>query len=98
MFYVVSVVELERGNPRLVTNYKPLNKALQWIMYPISNKKDLTNILHHKSIFLKFDRNSGYYQIQLEETDKYKTAFVVPFGHYEGNIFPLGLTIPPSKF
>ena len=32
-----------------------------------------------------------YYQIQLEEKDKYKTAFVVPFGHYEWNVMPQGL-------
>ena len=30
-FYVQNVVELERGAPRLVINYKPLNKVLQWI-------------------------------------------------------------------
>lgn len=28
-FYVVNVVELERGSSRLVLNYKPLNKALR---------------------------------------------------------------------
>jgi len=26
---------------------------------------------------------SGYYPISVKEEDKYKTAFVVPFGHYE---------------
>jgi len=35
--------EKERGVPRLVINYKPLNKALQWIRYPIPNKRDLLN-------------------------------------------------------
>ena len=40
-FYVQKQVELERGTPRLVINYKPLNDALRWIRYPISNKKDL---------------------------------------------------------
>ena len=41
-FYVNKQVELERGVPRLVINYKPLNTALQWIRYPIPNKKRLT--------------------------------------------------------
>ena len=31
--------ELQRGAPTLVINYKPLNKALKWIKYPIPNKK-----------------------------------------------------------
>lgn len=66
-FYVTNASELERGSPRLIINYKPLNKALQWIRYPIPNKNDLINKLHNKSIFSKFDLKSGYYQIQLRE-------------------------------
>ena len=40
-FYVQKQAELERGTPRLVINYKPLNDALRWIRYPIPNKRDL---------------------------------------------------------
>ena len=45
-FYVNKNAEIERGTPRLVINYKPLNKALRWIRYPIPNKKDLLARLH----------------------------------------------------
>ena len=38
-FYVNKNFEIERGTPRLVINYNPLNKALKWIKYPIPNKK-----------------------------------------------------------
>ena len=34
-FYVNNQAEKELGVPRLVINYKPLNKVLQWIRYPI---------------------------------------------------------------
>lgn len=40
-FYVEMAAELEKGVPRLVINYKPLNKFLRWIRYSIPNKKDL---------------------------------------------------------
>ena len=40
-FYVNKQAELERGVPRLVINYKPLNTSLQWIRYLIPNRKDL---------------------------------------------------------
>jgi hypothetical protein len=33
-FYVQKNAELNRGAPRLVINYKPLNKVLEWIRYP----------------------------------------------------------------
>ena len=54
-FYVNKNSEIERGSPKLVINYKPLNSALKWIRYPILNKKDLLQKLHSALIFLKFD-------------------------------------------
>ncbi|KAL5776929.1 hypothetical protein ACOSP7_009855 [Xanthoceras sorbifolium] len=59
-FYVENAAELERGVPRRVINYKPLNEALQWIRYPIPNKRDLLNRLYEACIFSKFDIKSGY--------------------------------------
>ena len=73
-------------------NYKPLNSVLEWIRYPIPNKRDLINRLNDSVIFSKFDMKSGFWQIQISEEDKYKTAFVTPFGHYEWNVMPFGLT------
>ena len=37
-FYVNNAAKRERHVPRLVINYKPLNKVLKWIRYPIPNK------------------------------------------------------------
>ena len=42
-FYVIKNAEIERGTLRLVINYKPLNKVLRWIRYPIPNKKRFTS-------------------------------------------------------
>ena len=53
-FYVNKQEKLERGVPRLVINYKPLNKTLQWIRYLIPTKKDLLDRLHEATIFSKF--------------------------------------------
>jgi len=97
-FYVNKQAEQERGTPRLVINYKPLNQALKWIRYPIPNKKDLLNRLHSAKIFSKFDMKSGFWQIQIQEKDRYKTAFTVPFGQYEWNVMPFGLKNAPSEF
>jgi hypothetical protein len=77
-FYVQKNAELERGAPRLVINYKPLNKVLEWIRYPIPNKIDLINRLSGSVIFSKFDMKSGFWQIQIHKKDKYKTPFLMP--------------------
>jgi len=97
-FYVNKQAELERGTPRLVINYKPLNQALQWIMYLIPNKKDLLNRLNSAKIFSKFDLKSGFWQIHIQESDRYKTAFTVPFRQYEWNVMSFGLKNVPSEF
>ena len=62
-FYVNKNAEIERGVPRLVINYKPLNKCLEWIRYPIPNKKDLINRLSNTVIFSKFDLKSDFWKI-----------------------------------
>ena len=82
-FYVRKNAEIERGVPRLVINYKPLNDVLEWIRYPIPNRKDLVSLLSNALVFSKFDMKSGFWQIQIDDRDRYKTAFTTPFGHYE---------------
>ena len=71
---------------------------MEWIRYSIPNKQDLINRLSDSIIFIKFDLKSGFWQIQIHENDKYKTAFITPFGHYEWNVIPCGLKNAPSEF
>lgn len=97
-FYVNNAAEQERGAPRLVINYKPLNSVLKWIRYPIPNKRDLLKRTFKANLYSKFDLKSGFWQIQVAEHDKYKTAFNVPFGQYEWNVMPFGLKNDPSEF
>jgi len=40
----------------------------------------------------------GFWQIQIAELDRYKTAFTVPFSHYEWYVMPFGLKNACSKF
>ena len=71
---------------------------LEWIKYPIPNRKDLVSRLSNALVFSKFNMKSGFWQIQIDDRDRYKTAFTTPFGHYEWNVMPFGLKNAPSKF
>ena len=73
-------------------------QALQWIRYPIPNKKDILNRLNSAKVFSKFDMKSGFWQIQIQESARYKPAFTIPFGQYEWNVMPFRLKNAPSEF
>lgn len=51
-----------------------------------------------KMVFIKGPQKSGYYQIEMEERGKPKTAFVCLLGFYEFNRMPQGITNAPSTF
>ena len=54
--------------------------------------------LYNATIFSKFDMKSGFWQVQIQPEDRNKTAFTVPFGHYEWNVIPFDLKNAPYEF
>jgi hypothetical protein len=70
-FYVIKNTEIERGVPRLVINYKHINDVLEWIRYHIPNRKDLVSRLSDALFFSKFDMKSRFWQVQIDECDRY---------------------------
>ncbi|CAG8700671.1 445_t:CDS:2, partial [Dentiscutata heterogama] len=48
--------------------------------------------------FMSLDLTSGYWQVEVKEKDKEKTAFITKYGLYEFNIMPFGLCNIPSIF
>ena len=64
----------------------------------IHNKQDLLKRLHSVIIYSKFDMKSGFWQVQIKEEHRYKTAFIVLFGHYEWNVMSFGLKNASFEF
>ena len=44
------------------------------------------------------DLANGFNQLAMDEEDRHKTAFTIPFGIFEYNRMPMGLTNSPATF
>ena len=82
----------------MIINYKPLNKVLEWIRYPIPNKNDLVHRLSEAMVFSKFDMKSGFWQIHISENDKYKLLLPLLLDIMSGMLCRLVLRMPPVSF
>ena len=72
------------GSLRMAIDYRELNsKSHTATLHPIPLIDDLLDRLSKAKYFAVLDAKSGYHQLPLREEDSQKTAFVVPWGHFE---------------
>ena len=79
-------------------DYRKLNQLTTVDAYPLPNMNDCLDALGGATLFSCLDLQAGYWQIENEETDKPKTAFVCRKGLYEYNTMPFGLCGAPATF
>lgn len=83
---------------RLVIDYRKLNDQTVDDKFPIPNIEEIFDKLGKCQYFTTLDLAKGFYQIEVHEEDKWKTAFSTADGHYEFNRMPFGLKNAPSTF
>jgi len=92
-------VRKKNGKLRFCIDYRQLNKRTVKDAYAIPRIEDTLDLLHGKRWFSAIDLKAGYWQVDMEESDKPCTAFTVgPLGHWECNRLPFGLTNSPATF
>lgn len=94
----IVVVRKKDGSVRLCIDYRKLNLQTIKDAYALPKLEDAFSALAGSKWFSVLDLKSGYYQIEMEDSDKQKTAFVCPLGFYEFNRMPQGITNAPSTF
>uniref|UniRef100_A0A3P8S9L5 ribonuclease H n=1 Tax=Amphiprion percula TaxID=161767 RepID=A0A3P8S9L5_AMPPE len=94
----IVVVKKKNGDIRLCIDYRKLNLQTIKDAYPLPNLEESFSALSGARWFSVLDLKSGYYQIEMQEEDKAKTAFVTPLGFWEFNRMPQGVTNAPSTF
>ncbi|KAK7921783.1 hypothetical protein WMY93_008685 [Mugilogobius chulae] len=94
----IVVVKKKNGDVRLCIDYRKLNLQTIKDAYALPNLEESFTALTGSKWFSVLDLKSGYYQIEMNEADKPKTAFVTPLGFWEFNRMPQGVTNAPSTF
>ena len=84
---------------RLCTDLRSLNSRTIKDSYSIPRLEDTLDKLAGANFFSCIDLKNGYWQVEIEESDKHKTAFSVPgSGFYEYNKMIFGLCNAPATF
>lgn len=93
----VVLTKKKDGSYRMYVDYRALNKITTPDPFPLPHINSLLGRIGSE-IFSTLDLHSGYHQISMKPTDRYKTAFVTPSGKYEYTVMPFGLVNAPSTF
>ena len=91
-------VKKKDGTTRQCVDYRKLNEVTKKDAYPLPRMEDCLDCLGGAQVFSTLDLQSGFWQIEIEEDDRQKTAFSTRNGHYEYVTMPFGLCNAPSTF
>ncbi|KAI9560471.1 hypothetical protein GHT06_014495 [Daphnia sinensis] len=94
----IVLVKKKTGELRLCIDYRKLNNVTVKDRYPLPRIDDVTSYFKGAKYFSTLDLFSGFWQIEVSEEDKQKTAFTCEIGHFEFNRLPFGLCNAPATF
>ena len=86
------------GTFRTVLDFRALNSVVVKDSYPLPNIEHNLAKLGKSSLFTTADLLQGFFQVELDDSSKFKTAFGTPFGQFAFVRLPMGLTSAPGIF
>ncbi|UYV70464.1 K02A2.6-like [Cordylochernes scorpioides] len=83
---------------RFCVDYRRLNKITKKKdVYPLPRMDDTLDCLQGARNYYSMDLQSGYWQINVEESDCEKTTFITPDGQYDFKVITFGLSMAPAQ-
>ncbi|MHB1865753.1 MAG: retropepsin-like aspartic protease/reverse transcriptase, partial [Candidatus Saccharimonadales bacterium] len=96
--FPVVMVKKRDGSFRFCVDYRKLNQVTKKDVYPLPHINDTLDSLGGAQFFTTLDMITGYWQVELSEEDREKTAFITKLGLFEYLRMPFGLTNAPATF
>ena len=94
----IHLAKKKGGEYRFCLDFRQLNSITTKDKFPLPRIDETIDYLYGSKFFSTLDLISGYWQIEIDEQDKPKTAFSTEDGHYQFNRMPFGLTNAPATF
>ena len=95
----VVLIRKPNGKIRFCIDFRKLNSRTKRDAYALPRIEEMYDCLYGARWFSSLDIKSAYWQVEVDEADKEKTAFTVgPLGFYECNRMPFGLCNAPATF
>ena len=86
------------GSGHFCVNFRALNDVTKKDLYPLPRIAESLDTLTGTQYFSSMDLMSGYWQIEMDQESRERTAFVTHAGLFEFNVMPFGLCNAPSCF
>ena len=94
----IILVPKKDGSLRFCIDYRKLNSVTRKDAYPLPRVDDTLEALSGSKWFSTLDLLCGYWQVEVEEKDRHKTAFCTREGLFEFKVMPFGLCNAPAVF
>ena len=88
----------KRWDVEILYRLSRLNSATEKDVYPLPGIDNALGCLERSRYFSVIDLQSGYWQVEVDEADRPKTAFITANGLFQFNVMPFGLTNAPGTF